>query len=238
MFSRTNIEDKLLKYREERIQEQDIIDEVYRIFSDNETERNHIRNKLSKAPTTSENKLNIDLLEAEHIFHISEIEKICNTYRLRFLDSKFFKGEIPEEAISKIRELENSHHTSLENFKIVAPAKLMKMENADDPLLFASMGNDYYYLIHKWGRDLHPLRKWMMWPFRSLENIVITLAGISAFITSLLPLHLFTPNLGVGEYLFTFMYTFTALGGLAILWGVSKGKNFNGMIWRSKYYNG
>lgn len=238
MFSRTNIEDKLLHYRDQRIAEKEIMDEVYSIFSENEEERNHIREKLSQKPITTENQLNIDLLEKGQIFHISEIEKICFVYRLRFLDSKFFKGDMPEEAISKIRELENTHGTSLDSFKIVAPAKLMKLENADDPLLFASMGNDYYYLIHKWGRDLHPLRKWLMWPFRSLENIVITVAIMSALFTSMLPLHLFTPNPGAGEYFFTFLYVFNAIGGLAILWGVSKGKNFNGLIWRSTYYNG
>lgn len=239
MFDRTDIKEKLIAYRDKRVNEDDILREVYRVFEENEKERQDIELRLTQetAPNKT-NRLDIDLLAGENLFHISDIEAICSTYRLRFLNSKYFKGQIPEEAISKIRVLETELNTRLENFKIIAPAKLMKLENADDPLLFAPLGNDYYYLIHKWGRDLHPLRKWLVWPFRSLINIAITIAAISALITSILPLHLFTNSVGPGEYIFTFLYIFNAIGGLVILWGVSKGKNFNGLVWRSKYYNG
>lgn len=238
MFSKIDIQDKLLKYRNNRLSEIDILNEAERIFSENEKHRNEILNELKQNQKESNNDFDFDLLESDRIFHITDIQKICYDYRLRFLSSKLFKGAIPEEAISKINELEKIHQTRLGNFKIVAPAKLMKLENADDPLLFTPMGNDYYYLIHKWGADLHPLRKFLMWPFRSLENIVITIAFISAIITSLLPLKLVTSSPGAGEYFFTFLYIFNAIGGLTILWGVSKGKNFNGIIWKSKYYNG
>lgn len=238
MFSTINIQSKILKYRDSRFDETDILNEVYRIFDDNEIERNRIQKEMIENNGFCQNQFNINLLERDNIFHITDIQKICLDYRLRFLPSTLFKGNLPEEAISKINALEKTHHTHLGNFKIVAPAKLMKLENADDPLLFAPMGNNYYYLIHKWGMDLHPFRKILMWPFRSLENIAITIALLSAFVTALLPLHLFTASPGPGEYFFTFLYVFNAIGGLAILWGVSKGKNFNGIIWKSKYYNG
>lgn len=238
MFTRTNIKEKLITYRDKRVDEREILKEVYHVFSENEAHRKAIQSRLKEESSSKTNQVNFDLLETEKIFHISDIEAICMTYRLRFLDSKYFKGNIPEEAISKIRALENRHKTTLKHFKIVAPAKLMKLENADDPLLFTPLGNDYYYLIHKWGRDLHPFRKWLMWPFRSLDNIAICIALISFLITAMLPLHLFTNEPGPGEYFFTFLYTFNALGGLALLWGVSKGKNFNNLVWRSTYYNG
>lgn len=237
MFSKINIQNEILKYRDSRLSEEDILNEVYDIFSQNEIVRDRILRGLTEDNNASQNHFNIDFLERNNIFHLTDIQKICYDYRLRFLSSGLFRRNLPEEAISKIRELETKHHTSLGNFKIVAPAKLMKLESADDPLLFAPMGNDYYYLIHKWGSDLHPLRKILMWPFRSLENIALTIAVFSALITALLPLHLFTASPGPGEYFFTFLYVFNAIGGLAILWGVSKGKNFNGIIWKSEYYN-
>lgn len=238
MFSKTDIQEKILQSRNNRLSERSILREVQQIFVENEEKRNAIRLTLQNDQKDSINSFDINLLDANAIFHISDIHNICYTYRLRFLPTQHFKQEIPEEAISEIRMLEARHNTRLGGFKIVAPAKLMKLDNADDPLLFAPMGNDYYYLIHKWGNDLHPLRKWLVWPFRSLENIAITIAIISALITATLPLHLFTNNPGVGEYFFTFLYTFNAIGGLALLWGVSKGKSFNGLIWNSKYYNG
>lgn len=238
MFSRTDISERLMNYRERRISENKIMEEVYQIFSENEKTRLQIKEKLSENPVSSENELHLDLLKANRIYHISDIKKICLDYRLRFLDSKFFKAEIPEEAISEIRMLEKEHQTHLNNFKIVAPAKLLKLENADDPLLFTALGNDYYYLIHKWGKDLHPFRKLMMWPFKNMVNTVFTIFLISALITAITPMKIFTLSPGPAEYFFFFLYTFKAIIGLTVFYGVAKGKNFSGMNWKSKFYNG
>lgn len=237
MFSRTNIEKQLLKYRSKRIDEQSVMDEVNRIFSENKKQREAIFATLEKESVEIENHFNFDLLESSHIFHIDDIKNLCINYRLRFLGSHFFKGDFPEEAISEIRNLENKHGIALKNFKIVAPAKLLKLENADDPLLFAPMGNDYFYLIHKWGNDLHPFRKLLMWPYKNFENLVFTVALLSLFITALMPMQWFTPNATFAEYLFLFLFIFKGVGGMVIFYGFSKGKNFNGAIWKSKYYN-
>lgn len=238
MLSRINIEKKLLEQRFRRVEEQELMKEVFRIFSENEEDRKAIISKLGNSSTSESNSFNFNLLETSHIFHLEDIKNICTIYRLRFLDSKFFKGGIPEEAISKIRNLESIHHTSLKNFKIVAPAKLLKLENADDPLLFAPMGNDYYYLIHKWGRDLHPLRKWLMWPYKNFENLVFTVFLFSILLTALIPMSWFTAQAGTQEYIFLFLILFKMVGGVVLFYGFAKGKNFNGAIWNSKFYNG
>lgn len=237
MFSKTNIEKQLLKYRSKRIDEQFIMEEVQRIFSENEKQRTEIVSTLTENSIAIDNEFNFEKLDTEHIFHIEDIKKLCITYRLRFLDSHFFKGNFPEEAISEIRKLENEHQVSLKNFKIIAPAKLLKLENADDPLLFAPMGNDYYYLIHKWGNDLHPFRRLLMWPYKNFENLVFTVAALSVLLTAIVPMHWFSPNPGTGEYLFLALFVFKGIGGFVIFYGFSKGKDFNGAIWNSKYYN-
>ncbi len=237
MFSRTNIEKQLLKFRSKRVGEQQIMDEVQRIFLENKKNRNEIVSSLTEKSNEIENHFNFNLLETKHIFHIEDIKKLCITYRLRFLDSHYFKGSFPEEAISEIRNLEKNHQITLKNFKIIAPAKLLKLENADDPLLFAPMGNDYFYLIHKWGNDLHPFRKLLMWPYKSLDNLVCTVVVLSILLTAITPVYLLTPNPGIGEYIFLAFYIFTGIGGMVIFYGFSKGKNFNGAIWNSKYYN-
>ncbi len=237
MFSRTNIEERLLYLRNKRIQEQAIMEEVQQILAASDQARKTILSTLNSPSSEKENKFDFDLLQSERIFHITDIKQICLVYRLRFLDSRFFKGAIPEEAISKIRLLEKEHNTSLTNFKIVAPAKLLKLENADDPLLFAPMGNGYFYLIHKWGKDLHSLRKWLMWPFKSLENLVFVIFLLSVAVTALTPMRWFTESAGNAEYIFLFLFIFKALGGLALYFGMAKGKNFNGVVWESKFYN-
>ncbi len=237
MFSRTNLEKQLIRYRSERIGEQDVMDEVQRIFSENENQRNKIISSLTETNIEAENHFTFDLLETGHIFHIEEIKNLCVTYRLRFLDSHFFKGNFPEEAISEVRSLEKIHQITLKNFKIIAPAKLLKLENADDPLLFAPMGNDFFYLVHKWGKDLHPFRKLLMWPYKNLGNLAFTVFLLSVLITLLAPMHWFSPSPGIAEYLFLFFVVFNGVGGMVIFFGVSWGKNFNGNIWNSKYYN-
>ena len=55
------------------------------------------------------NHFDIDKVETDKIFHIDQIKKICIDYRLRFLDTKYFKGDFPANAISKIRQLEEDH---------------------------------------------------------------------------------------------------------------------------------
>ena len=127
---------------------------------------------------------NLDLLESNKIFHIDDIKKICIAYRLRFLDSKLFKGDIPQEAIHRIKQLEKDHHRQLSGFKLMAPSKLFRLENYDDPLLFAPMGNSYYYLIHKWGNDLSVWRKWLMYPFRNLDTVIVSTV-LAAFLLAL-----------------------------------------------------
>lgn len=237
MFSRTNLEKQLLKYRSKRIDEQLIMDEVQRIFSENEMQRDKIISTLTEEPSKVDNNFNFDLLNTAHIFHIEDIKNLCINYRLRFLDSHFFKGNFPEEAISEIRNLEKHHNVALKNFKIIAPAKLLKLENADDPLLFAPMGNDYFYLIHKWGNDLHPFRKLMMWPYKNFENLIFTVFVLSILLTAITPMTWFTKTGGMQEEILLFLFIFKMVAGIVIYYGFAKGKNFNGAIWDSKFYN-
>lgn len=237
MISKTNIEKQLQKVRSKRITEEAVLQEVQTIFSKNEDERNLIINRLNDGDQATPNIFNFDLLESDRIYHRDDIKQLCIDYRLRFLDSRLFKGNIPEEAVSKIRTLENTHQTTLEGFKIVAPAKLMKLQNADDPLLFAPMGNQFYYLIHKWGNDLHPLRKLKVWPYKSFENLVITIFLVSMLLTYMAPLQMLSKTEGIQEYGLLFLFIFKGVAGTVLFYGFAKGKNFNNAIWNSKYYN-
>ena len=109
------------------------------------------KEQLLQITIISTNNFEIGALETNRVYHIDDIKKICISYRLRFLNSQLFKADLPYEAIQNIKDLEKTHETSLSGFKIMAPSKLFKLANADDPLLFAPIENGYYYLIHKWG---------------------------------------------------------------------------------------
>lgn len=234
---RTNIEIQLQKVRNRRTAESNIMARVKEIFDQEAIKEEHIIQKLTSAGENHINTFNFDLLESGRIYHLSDIEKICIDYRLRFLDSSYFKAEIPIEAISEIKKLEKQHQTSLKGFKIIAPSKLLKLDNADDPLLFAPMGNNYFYLIHKWGNDLHPLRKILMWPFKYIENFVLVLLICSFLLALMVPDGLFSPKQNTTQFFIIFFFVFKWIAGLSIFYGVKLGKNFNSAIWQSRYYN-
>lgn len=236
MFSKVNIETQLYRTRNRRVTAETILEEVRTILEETDQERARISSNLNE-DQEGVNELDLDLLEADRIFHLEDIKKLCITYRLRFLDSHYFKGEIPEEAVTKIRSLEKEHQTELINFKVMAPSKLMKLENADDPLLFAPMGNDYYYLIHKWGNDLHPFRRLLMWPYKSFENLVFVVFLLSILLTAIFPMQILTKTVNMQEYALLFLFMFKAVGGIVLYYGFARGKNFNTAIWDSKYYN-
>ncbi|CAN0604076.1 unnamed protein product, partial [Ectocarpus sp. 12 AP-2014] len=160
LLPKTNIEQKLSSIKKKRILAEDIdLKQVYSILSNLDNELDRIEKNVIIGNGVANNKFNIDLLNSDKIYHTKEIKQICIDYRLRFLDTKYFKGTIPAEGLSKIKALEKEHDTEIKGFKIIAPSKLFKLEDKDDPLLFAPIGNGYYYLIHQWGNDLQPFRK-------------------------------------------------------------------------------
>ena len=236
---RTNIEHQLSKNRFKKYSNSTWKQQVQYIFEKENLRNSQIIETIEKAEERnhSPNNFIFDLLETNNIYHLDQIKQICITYRLRFLDSKYFKGKLPQSAIAAIKELENKHHTELSGFKIIAPSKLFKLENADDPLLFAPMGSEYYYLVHKWGNDLHPLRKIMMWFFKSFENLIVLTFLVSLLLTFLVPDGLFTKENSTNNFIMIFFFMFKSTAAVVLFYGFALGKNFNTAIWNSKYFN-
>ena len=238
LLSKTNIEEKLSKVRKNHILSEEIrMKEVYEIFSQVDDELDRIEQNVTSSRGELHNHFNIDKLDSSNIYHIEEIKQICIDYRLRFLDTKFFKGPIPSEALSKIKAIEKVHHLEIKGFKIIAPSKLFKLEDKDDPLLFAPIGNGYHYLIHQWGNDLHPLRKLLMWPFKSIVNLSILVLTMSFALTLMIPDGLFSKSNSNAQFWILFFFMFKCIASVVIFYGFALGKNFNHAIWNSKYFN-
>lgn len=230
MMHRTNIETQLSRLRERDAER--MLEGVKAFLNDTLFQTDE-----ADQPPRPVNKFEFDLLKTERIYHLSHIKKICIDYRLRFLDLKYFKGEVPEEGKAEITSIESQHDTTLEGFKILAPSRLFKLEDKDDPLLFVPMGNNYYYLIHKWGNDLHPLRKLMAWPFKNVINLTLVVVLVSYLLTLLVPDGLFSKTGGQAEFLIIFFFMFKSVASVVIFYGFASGKNFNPAIWNSKYFN-
>ena len=191
-------------------------------------------NHLISIPT-GVNNFDLDKLATANIFHIDNIKNTCIDYRLRFLDLKYFKNDLPQEAFDKIARLEAVHGTTLSGFKIMAPSKLFRLKNTDDPLLFVPIGNDYFYLIHQWGDDLSPFRKLFMWPFKNIWNLMVLILGISWIATSLTPMAIFSKTTSWSTYWMVYFFMFKAIAAIVLFYGFALGKNFNPAIWNSKY---
>ncbi|MEM9076619.1 MAG: hypothetical protein AAGC43_06245 [Bacteroidota bacterium] len=236
IFQNTNIERVLSQLKNKELSEKQILEEVHAIL-DAPSIDEKIAEELISPQGIEANNFVFDLLETPRIFHIEQIKKICIDYRLRFLDSKYFKGKIPQKAIDKIKKMETEHDITMRGFKIMAPSKLFKLEDKDDPLLFAPIGNGYYYLIHKWGNDLSPFRKVLVWPFKSIVNLTLFTLLISYFTTLLVPNGLFSKNDSATEFWIIYFFMFKCIASVVIFYGFALGKNFNPAIWNSKYFN-
>jgi hypothetical protein len=201
-----------------------------------------LHSELIKSKRISKIKIDLDYnpdkIDSNRLFHVDQIRKICIDYRLRFLDFNFFKGGVPDEAYTRLKEFELNHPDLDLNIKMMAPTKLFQLENYDDPLMFVSLGNNYYYLIHKWGNDMSYFRKMLMWPFKNIYNILIYIAIISLFFTTFVPDGIFfyknNPEI---QFFVVFLFMFKSLAAIFIYFGFAMGKNFNENIWNSKFYN-
>lgn len=183
----------------------------------------------------TQNSFDFDQLESHRIYHLDQIREVCINYRLRFLDIKYFKNDLPESAHQAINKIETDHGTILADFKIMAPSVLFRLERKDDPLLFVPIGNNYYYLVHKWGNDLHPFRKFLMWPFKNIWNLLLTVLAVSWVATEMTPMVLFTKTPDQASYWMLYFFMFKAIASIVLFYGFALGKNFNPAIWNSKY---
>ena len=219
LIQRTNIESALKQNRESTYEEH----------------KANLSNFIDRLSINTINNFDLSKLSKNRIYHIDHIKKVSIDYRLRFLDIKYFKNKLPIEALKQIKKLEKKHKTKLSEFKIMAPSVLFRLEKKDDPLLFVPLGNEYYYLIHKWGNDLHPFRKALMWPFKNIWNLLLAVLALSWVFTELTPLSLFTKNQNDSSYWMLLFFMFKAIASIVLYFGFALGKNFNPAIWDNRY---
>ena len=213
-----------------------ILNELNKVNPLNAQEKNfNVVLDLISSKSTPNNNFDFDKLNTKRIFHLDSIKKICIDFRLRFLDHKYFKNTLPKEAFLEISKLESIHSTVLSDFKIMAPSKLFRLKNTDDPLLFVPLGNNYFYLVHKWGNDLHPFRKLMMWPLKNLRNMVSFLLIVSFGLTYITPTSIFSKVESWSVFWMIYFFMFKAIASIVIFYAFALGKNFNRAIWNSKY---
>lgn len=214
-----------------------ILDEVNRLLNANLLSEKNILNNLKFYNKTFE-LLDEEVLDKDRIFKLNEIKVTCTKFRLRFIDSQFYRGEIPYEAILKIKELNETGHKDLKGFKILGSRKTFLLKEKNPSLaLFAPTVNGNYYHIHSWGAPIKWYKKWLAWPFQSFENLFITVALFTLIITLLLPVRLITLDREApywcGYRIATFFHLLIFNSGVTVYFTFAFNKNFSKSIWNS-----
>ena len=238
IFSKINLENELIRIR---TQKQHLIDDVHEILQSAQKDDEKILERLKSTSAERDLGIRINDKDRNRIFSLEEIKTICIRYRLRFLESHYFRSEYPYEAIAQIRQFETEYGLKIGQFKIIAPEHTFNLENINkDPLLFARLDDNTFYLIHKWGQDLAWYKRFLLWPLQNLQTYLISLLLIAATFSFLLPASVMNIwNIQSELYLriWLTLHTFIAIFGLSLWAGLSFDKTFSSMNWDSKYYN-
>lgn len=232
-MKKVNLFEELLQERNKQISTNELTSLLKNIWSKEDSKKERITKSLKNANNGSFNQLKFDKMETKNIFHKDTIKNICIRYRLRFLDSNLFKGEYPKNITKIISDIELKHDTNLKNFMIMAPSKLFKIKSPDDPILFIPIGNDYFYLIHKWGEEFNYLRKLLVLPFKNIDNLTIFSVMVSVFFALLGKL--FIPSLTLSEVFILFLFLVKGFIFIFFYTFFLTRKNFSESIWNSKY---
>jgi hypothetical protein len=228
-FNTVDLQEELQKIKKKT--KVNVLDEVQQILQEDQQKELAIASKL-QGKDISDQEIDLSKLDSNNIYSIEQIKQICVKYRLRFLDSKAFIGEIPAEAIMKVKALEKKLGHPIDGFKIVAPKKLFQLEDKDsDPLLFLQLADNKFYFIHKWGGELNRFRALLAAPLRSFMSMFWTLLGV-AFLFSLA-----IPTASIDVFIFLFVHSFIAICGIACMIIFMIRENFSDSEWNSKFFS-
>jgi len=228
-MKKVNLFEELIHERNKEISSDELKTLLKNIWSKDD----QIKKSLNEKNDEKFNVLKLDKMKTKNIFHQETIKKICVRYRLRFLDSNLYKGDYPKNITKIIGDLENKHDTKLNNFMIMAPSKLFKIKSPDDPILFVPIGNNYYYLIHKWGEEFNYIRKLLVLPFKNIDNLTIFSVLVSVLFALLGKL--FMPSLTFSEVFILFLFLVKGFIFIFFYMFFLTRRNFSESIWNSKY---
>lgn len=223
-----------------------LLDQITGLFSTDAAQEENIRQRLS-GKESNKHVLTMEqlgALDGDLIFSQEVIQKICTKYRLRFLNSTLFAGDIPVEAMFKIKDLERNINHTFTTFSVLAPESRFKLKDStEDPILFADLGNGEYYMIHKWGNDMGWYRNLLNFPARNITTLALSSVIAGLLTVLLLPGSLFPEVMWESSYtsILGKVYLSFIVSGLffvsALIIGILRSKEFSEDIWNSKYFN-
>lgn len=189
-------------------------------------------------------------LSPRRIFSENQIKSICMKYRLRFLPTCYYKGEVDVrgcsvnlEALKKAMEKDPkrtvmSPKSISDRMFIVAPASSFRLTRKPvDPLLFFKVSDEKYYLLHKWGNDLSVFRRLISYRLEFFYYIALLLSGVGLIFrlcqtAQYFRLYGFAYNLCV---LTTIGFGFVFAVAVIVFINKIEDGDFSGSQWKSHY---
>lgn len=220
-----------------------LMQEVNHIFSFSERREKEVMRHFAHGATVAKGK-NARFQEAQlnQVFPETYLRNSCVKYRLRFLPSELFSGEVPFEVISAIKRCEHRYHNETLKFYILAPAEFFLLKDQyRSPLLFVARGNDSFEMLCQWGNKRPWYSQVLRYPFRDFKSLVIS-ALITGFLVSVLAGMLGIAN---GTSLFRsiiykfplFVLTSGAFSTGALIYGLLTRTDFSSDNWNKRYFS-
>lgn len=237
MFKGIKLEEQL---RNEKAGKDLLLEEVAELLENSQQKEEDILKRLNhnKGEILSASELSEE--EKKQVYSLGQIKNVCIKYRLRFLDSRHFKSEFPYEAILKIKAFEEKHQCRIEQFKIIAPDAVFNLQDVNkDPLLFAQLGNNRFYLIHQWGNDLAWFRPLQYYAIRNIYTYLNSIFALAVCVALAIPFSwmMVPEEAEIGMRFWLSIHFFIALFFFILFLGSVGNKRFSEDNWNSQYFN-
>jgi hypothetical protein len=237
IFNKVNITDEL---KAERLKSLSTLDNAQSLLESSAKKDENVIARLKGENENNENDLLIEKADLENLYNTEQIKTICINYRLRFLDTKYYKYEFPYEAILKINEFEKRYNTKIKKFRIIAPYKAFELQEANqDPLLFAELSSNKFYLLHQWGNDLAWYRKFIYFPIRNIYTYFYSVMAAAIIFAFSIPFSWYNVERDNEFYMRVWFsaHCFIGFFFFIIFLGAIGQTGFSSMNWKSKYMN-
>ena len=241
MFSSVNIQDELVKIRQKHAGVQhSLTQQVEDAKGKGAPVDEFILRRIRTAAKPGKWNFENQLLDKNKVFSIDDIKSICIQYRLRFLDSKFFKLEdLTADEKNTVKSLEKETGKEITKVKMLASTQFFRQENLTSaPFLFAQLDETNFYLVHKVGVDFKWYKKLISFPFRSILALLITLLVIVLPLMFVIPSVIFSKPEQVQYYQMLYLAGFTVSTLFIVVFGgFTFYKKFSNFCWKSPYLN-
>ena len=218
----------------------DLLQEVHLLLGEEQKHDDILQ--ASVLSSMDERPVRIIGADPDRIFHRDTIRDLCVRYRLRFLPGGLFKGPLPNTAIHALRGLERKSSSPLTGFMFMAPAERFRLCDSEvDPLLFVPLGEDRFYLVHKWGTDLSPARAIANWPFRNVVTLSATILVLALVFALAVPTLYLTAEPGATYWgshrVFAMFWSTMVFASFTVFGWFAFFGQFSAEAWNSRYFN-